>query len=194
VQELISHFGYLAVFLALLGGGLGIPIPEELTQLTAGALAHEGILRLGVVIPVIWAGIVAGDSVLFLIARRHGPWLLTTRAARRFLTPARLEWLDRHYARHAFWTVAAARHAGGLRFAAFAFAGTSGVRYRTFLAADGLSALVSVPIVTLVGYVLWQRLSEARRDLHAVQLVLLGLVLVAIVVALVVRRRRAPSL
>ncbi len=189
VQGLFSQFGYLAVFLALTAAGLGVPIPEELTQLTAGALAHEGILRLELAVPVIWVGILTGDSILFLIARRHGPWLLSTRLVRRVLKPARREWLERHYARHAFWTVAAARHAGGIRVAAFTLAGVTGVRYRTFLVADGLSGLVSVPIVTYVGYVLWHQLSEARRDVHVVQLALLGVAVVAVAIVLVVRRR-----
>jgi membrane protein DedA with SNARE-associated domain len=112
------------------------------------------------------------------------------------LTPARREKLDRHYARHAFWTVAVARHAGGLRLAAFTLAGATGVRYRTFLLADALSGLVSVPIVATVGYVLWHHLSEARRGVHAVQLGIGGLVALGIALVLLLRwraNRRAPS-
>jgi membrane protein DedA with SNARE-associated domain len=189
VQRFLEHFGYVAVFAALAAGGVGVPVPEELTQLTAGALAHQGILRLELVIPVVWVGILAGDSVLFLLARRHGPWLLSTRHARRVLTPARRERLERHYARHAFWTIAVARHAGGLRFPAFALAGTSGVRFRTFLLADGLSALVSVPLVTIAGYLLWQHLSEARRDVRTVELALLAVAAAIGLVVVVLRRR-----
>jgi membrane protein DedA with SNARE-associated domain len=193
VTRFLEHFGYVAVFAALVAGGLGVPIPEELTQLTAGALAHEEILDLRLAIPVVWAGIVAGDTVLFLLARRHGPRVLETRAARRVLTPARREWLERHFARHAFWTIAVARHAGGLRFPTFALAGASGVRPATFLLADGLSALLSVPIVVGAGYLFWQHLSEARREVRLVELAVLAVVLAVAGVVVLVRRRRARA-
>ena len=190
MQGLISQFGYVAIFLVLVVAGLGVPLPEELTQLTAGALAHEGIFDLRIVIPVIWAGILAGDTILFLLARRHGPRLLATRPARRVLTPARRARLERHFERHAFWTVAFFRHAGGVRFAAFALAGATGVRPATFIVADGLSALVSVPIVVGAGYLFWEHLSEARRDVRLVELVILAVVAAGIGVAVLVRRRR----
>ena len=83
----LEHFGYAAVFGLLLVAGVGVPIPEELTQLTAGVLAHEGVLDLRLAIAVVWAGILAGDVLLFELARRHGPRILETRAARRVLTP-----------------------------------------------------------------------------------------------------------
>jgi membrane protein DedA with SNARE-associated domain len=192
VHGLLEHFGYAAVFGLLLVAGVGVPIPEELTQLTAGVLSHEGYLRLAVAIPVVWAGIVVGDAVLFLLARRHGPRALDSRPVRRFLTPARRERLERHFARHAFLTVAVARHTGGLRFAAFALAGATGVRAATFVLADGLSALVSVPLVVGAGYVFAHHLREARRDIRIVELALLVVAVVAAWVVVRVRRRRRP--
>ena len=193
MEGFLAHFGYVAVFAALAVGGLGVPVPEELTQLTAGALSHEGILDVRLAIPVVWAGILFGDSVLFFLARRHGPRLLETRAARRVLTPARREKLERHFRRHAFWTVVAARHAGGVRFAAFALAGASGVRPVTFIAADALSALVSVPLVVGAGWLFWEHLSQARRGVRLVELGVLAAVALGVLVAVLVRRRRGRA-
>jgi len=191
VEGAVVHFGYLAVVAALIGAGVGVPIPEELTQLTAGALAHEGILDLRLAIPLVWFGIVAGDVLLFTLARRHGERLLATRAARRVLTPARREALERHFARHAFVTIAVARHASGLRFPAFAFAATHGVPLATFVLADAVSAAVSAPLVVGAGFVFWQHLSHAKREVRIAELSILALLaLAAAVVALVRRRRR----
>ena len=191
VESFLSRFGYVAVFGVLVGAGVGVPIPEELTQLTAGVLAHEGVLDLRLAIAVVWAGILAGDVLLFELARRHGPRILETRAARRVLTPRRREALERHFARHAFLTVAVARHTGGVRFPAFALAAVNGVRLRTFVLADALSALVSVPLVVGAGYLLWHHLGQARRDVRIVELAILALVAAAVAVALHRRRARA---
>ncbi len=193
VSSFIAHYGYVAIFAALFGAGLGVPIPEELTQLTAGVLAHERIIELRIALPVVWAGIVVGDTVLFLMARHAGPKILEWRPARRFLTPERREKIEGHFARHAFLTVAVARHTGGVRFPTFALAAVSGVRLRTFVLADGLSAMLSVPIVVGAGYVFWHHLSQARKEIRLVELGVLAVAVVSIAVTVHLRRRRARA-
>ncbi len=193
MQAFLSHFGYAAVLAALLAAGVGVPIPEEVTQLTTGVLAHEGILDIRAAIPVVWFGIVAGDTALFFIARRHGPRLLASRAVQRVLTPERRQALERHYARHGFLTVAIARHTGGVRYAAFALAGaTRAVSPATFILADALSALVSVPIVVGAGYLFSEHIHQVKREIRIAELGILAIVALAAGL-IVLRRRRARA-
>lgn len=191
LQRLLEHFGYLAVIGLLLAAGVGVPVPEEATQLAAGVAAHQGWLRLPLAIAACWLGIVAGDLAWFRLARRHGDRLLSSRPVARVLTPERRARLEQHLARHAFWTVAVARHTSGLRLAAFALAATHGVRTRTFALADGLSALVSVPLVVSLGYLFSHHLAAVQHDLRRVELGILAAVAVAVAVLIVRRRRRA---
>jgi membrane protein DedA with SNARE-associated domain len=190
VQAFLEHFGYAAILVALLAGGVGVPLPEELTQLTAGVLASQGILDLRLAVLTVWVGLLAGDTLLFVLARRHGPRALRARLVARVLTEQRRRALEAHFARHAFLTVAIARHMGGVRVAAFALAGVSGVRLRTFLLADGLSALVSVPVVVGAGYLFSEHISQVRRELRLVELTVLAVVLVVAGVVWLRRRQR----
>ena len=50
-----THAG---LFLLLVGGGVGLPLPEDLTLLAAGVLAHQHVLRLRDVIAIGFAGVV----------------------------------------------------------------------------------------------------------------------------------------
>jgi len=59
--SLLTHFGYLALFLLLVAGGVGVPAPEELIQLTAGFLARRGIFSYWPMVAVTWLGLVLGD-------------------------------------------------------------------------------------------------------------------------------------
>jgi membrane protein DedA with SNARE-associated domain len=86
--------------------------------------------------------------------------------------------------------VAVARHLGGVRVAAFALAGVSGVPLGTFLAADGLSALASVPIVVGAGYLFAEHVAQVRRELKIVELGILAVVLAVVGVVWLRRRRR----
>lgn len=196
IETLLTRFGYLALFALLLGAGVGVPFPEEPTQLAAGVLSHQGYLLLFPAAATCWLGIVAGDLLWFRLARRLGPAVLSRRPIRRVLTDARRAKVEAHLARHAFWTVAAARHLSGLRLPAFALAATHGVRTRTFVLADGLSALLSVPLVVGSGYLGAHHLAAVHADLRRVELAVLGGVLlvgVAVVIVRRVRAARAPS-
>ena len=168
--RLLTHFGYLAIFGSLVVGGLGVPVPEELVQLTAGYLARRAVLDFAPALVCAWAGIVAGDYLFFRLARDHGEQLLARPHVARVLTPARRAFFERHFERHAFLTVMVARHTSGLRLAAYALAATHGVRPLTFVLADGLSALVSVPLVMTLGWYFAARLEEVKRRVHEVEL------------------------
>jgi membrane protein DedA with SNARE-associated domain len=170
VQALLAHFGHLAVFALLVLGGLGLPVPEELLQLTAGYLARRGVLLFWPTVGAAWLGIVLGDALFFLLARSQGPRLLASRQVGRLLTPRRRALLERHFARHAALTIMVARHASGFRLPAFALAAMHGVRPVAFVVADGISALVSVPLVVSLGWFFAAHIEEVKRDLHEVEL------------------------
>ncbi len=193
LQQLLGHFTYAALFAVLVGAGVGLPFPEEATQLTAGFLAHRGLLSFWPALAVSYAGIVAGDVLVYRLGRRHGARFLASRWVVRFFTPERRRWVERHFASHDFLTIAVARHASGLRLPVFATAGAMGVPFRTFLLADGLSALLSVPLVVSLGYLFASKLDEVKKHLREAEL--LGLLLIAAFAAasVVVKRRRSRA-
>ena len=188
--RLISQFTYAAIFGLLLAGGVGVPVPEELVQLTAGYLARRGVLLLGPAIVVTWVGLVTGDFLLFRLGRRHGPRVLDSRHVRRVLTPARRAFIERHFARHGVLTIMAARHASGFRLPVFAFAGASGVRSATFLLADGASALLSVPLVVSAGWYFAGHIEQLKKQIRLVELAVAAAVVAIFAVWVLVVRRK----
>lgn len=188
--RILSHFGYLAITLLLIGGGVGMPVPEELIQLTAGYLARRDVLEFAPALAATYGGIVAGDFLLFLLAQRHGDRLLARPSVARLLTPKRRAALESHFTRHAFLTIVVARHMSGFRVPAYILAATHQVRALTFLLADALSALLSVPIVVTLGYLFAARLEEVKKRLHEVEIALVVLVVVLTVGYVLLKRRR----
>ncbi|HEY6105308.1 MAG TPA: DedA family protein [Anaeromyxobacteraceae bacterium] len=188
--QLLTHLTYVAIFGLLVAGGLGIPVPEEMVQLTSGYLAHQGLLSFLPALVVTWLGLVVGDFLLFRLGRRHGPALLSSRRLARLLTPARRAFIERHFARHAVLTIMAARHASGFRLPVFALAGASGVPSRTFLLADGASALVSVPLVMGLGWLFAGHVEELKKDVHEIELLVAGLAALSFAAWVVIARWR----
>jgi membrane protein DedA with SNARE-associated domain len=170
LQDFLGHFTYAAVFGLLVAGGVGVPVPEELIQLTVGYLARRGVLSLVPGIVVAWAGLLVGDFLLFRLGRSHGPRFLESRHVARVFTPRRRAFVERHFARHPILTIVLARHASGFRLPVFAMAGASGVRSTTFLLADGLSAMASVPLVVGAGWYFAGHIEELKREIRWVEL------------------------
>jgi membrane protein DedA with SNARE-associated domain len=166
ILNFLAKFSYFAVFSLLVAGGLGVPVPEEVVQLGAGFLARQGTMALWPALAVTAGGILLGDYILFRLGRSHGARVMASRHLKRFFTPERRAWVERHFENHDFLTVAVARLVSPFRLPVFASAGAMGVSTRTFLLADGLAALVTVPLVFGLGYLFAAHLSEVKRNLH----------------------------
>jgi membrane protein DedA with SNARE-associated domain len=190
LQNLLVHFTYVALLALLVAGGVGVPVPEELVQLTAGYLARRGILSLLPAIAVAWVGIVAGDFLLFRLGRSQGARILDKPLVARVLTPRRRAFIESHFARHAFLTIVVARHASGLRLPVFALAGSSGVGSARFLLADGLSALASIPLVVGAGWYFAGHVEALKRDMRWIELGLAVAVVAGAGAWVVLARRR----
>ena len=190
LQDFLAHFTYAAVFGLLVAGGVGVPVPEELIQLTVGYLARRGVLSLVPGIVVAWAGLVLGDFLLFRLGRSHGPRFLESRHVARVFTPRRRAFVERHFARHPILTIVLARHASGFRLPVFVMAGASGVRSRTFLLADGLSALASVPLVVGAGWYFAGHIEELKRQIRWVELAVAVAALLGAAAWVLLARRR----
>ena len=191
--RLLTHFGYLAIAGLLVSGGVGAPVPEELVQLTAGYLSRRGVLAFAPALAAVYFGIVVGDALLFVLAQRHGERFLGHPRMRRVLTPSRRARVERHFERHAFLTVMAARHMSGLRIPIYVLAATHGMRARRFVLADALSALLSVPLVVSLGYLFAAHIEDVKRRVHEVELGVLAVAVAAAAVVVAVKWWRARN-
>jgi membrane protein DedA with SNARE-associated domain len=196
LDRLIDSWGYVAVFLIVVLGNLGLPVPEETVLTIGGYLAWQGRLELATVVIVAIVGAVAGDNLAYWLGRRYGQRLLNRVVA---AAPARIERARQFIVRHGMLGVFAARFVTGLRFMAGPIAGSSGLAPARFFIANLLGAVVYVPVMVGlgygVGYGLGERIEALRRAAGNTELIVVAaLALVAISVWLVraSRARRAP--
>lgn len=146
IEQFLEEFTYLGIFLVLFVSGLGLPLPEEVPVLASGVLAHEGVVRWWLALPLCVVGVLSGDVVLYWIGRHWGERVLDWWLVRRILTRERRAALTASYRKHGVKIVFTARHVMGLRAAAFLTAGIARVPFPRFLAADAAAALVGVPL------------------------------------------------
>jgi membrane protein DedA with SNARE-associated domain len=135
---------YLIVGLVIGVESMGIPLPGEVTLVSASLLAATGLTSPWGVASAAAIGAILGDSIGYAIGRRGGRPLLE-RLGRRFpkhLGPEHLERAERIFARWGVWAVFFGRFVALLRILAGPLAGALHVPYRKFLVANASGGVV----------------------------------------------------
>src|SRR6478736_742424 len=71
--QFIAYWGYPAIFVVVVLGNVGLPVPEETTLIVAGYMVWQGYFRLSIVLAVGVISAVAGDNIGYWMGRRYGP-------------------------------------------------------------------------------------------------------------------------
>jgi len=152
VSKFVAHWGYLAIFVIVVLGNVGLPVPEESALLAGGYLVWRGDLMWSGVLTVGIVSAVAGDNVGYWIGRRYGPRVLDRLRRLVGITPQRFHSMRMFMVRWGSLGVFVARFIPGLRFLAGPLAGTVGLHFTAFISANVLGAVVYVPVIVAAGY------------------------------------------
>ena len=167
--ELLDKYGYVGIFLGLLASGCGFPIPEELPVITAGIMVgHEGTaLKWYIMLPVVIAGVVIGDGVLYTMGRLWGDRLLRVGWVQRNLVPPdkRAE-IEKNFHDRGVAVLLFARLLPGIRTPIFIMAGVLRVPLGRFLLADGLYAIPGVNVLFWLSYVLTDQVMDVFKQVE----------------------------
>jgi membrane protein DedA with SNARE-associated domain len=152
VTGLLTHWGYGAIFLAVVLGNVGFPVPEETILAVGGYMAQRGEMHLPLVLVVGFVSAVTGDGLGYWIGRHYGRAAIERYGRLAFVTPARLEKVSVFVRRYGGRAVFGARFVTGLRFLAGPLAGATGLPPATFFTANVLGAIFYIPYAVGLGY------------------------------------------
>lgn len=150
-QSLGTAEAYGLILFVLFACGLGLPIPEDITLISAGILTATGTISMTGALIVGFVGVLIGDTILFFLGRRYGQAVFTWPVFRSIFTPERHALAEQKVKKYGKYICFAARFMPGLRAVVYLTAGTMKVRRTVFFLADGIAALISVPIWILLG-------------------------------------------
>ncbi len=198
---MLRHWGYLGIFVVVVLGNVGLPVPEETVLALAGYLVHEGQMRLPLTLAVGILSAVVGDNVGYWIGRRVGRPALERYGARVGITHERMDAIARFVARYGAPGVFAARFIPGVRVMAGPLAGAGGLPAPHFAAANFLGALLYVPCAVGIGYALaygvgpWlHRTEHVVGKVEHLALLLIALAALLFLVRRLIRARRASTI
>ena len=171
-----GFLAYATVFGILVACGLGVPLPEDISLILGGFLAHKGAASLPGMMVIGFVGILVGDSLIFYAGRRLGSQVGRSPSGflARVVTPEKRAKVEGLFALHGQKIVMIARFMPGVRAVTYFSAGSAGMSYWRFLFWDGLAALLSAPFFVWLGFHFGDKLDYAIDRMKEGQLVVFG--------------------
>jgi membrane protein DedA with SNARE-associated domain len=185
---------YLFIAGVLLVCGLGVPIPEDISIISGGYMAHLGVVNVHTMFVVCFAAVLGGDTVAFFLGRFFGRKILAWGPAKRVFSERKQLRVRAYFRKYGSKVIFIGRFLPGLRFSIYFSAGTLHVRFLVFFIYDALAALLSVPVLVYMAWKFGDQIDHviawARRSEYGI-LVLVAVALGLLGVKLWRRKRRA---
>jgi undecaprenyl-diphosphatase len=164
IGDTFGNWAYLLVAaLAFLetGAFVGLVAPGETAVIAGGVFAGQGNLELFVLLALVWAACVAGDSVSFWLGRRLGRGFLVAHGPKIRITPERLAYVEGFFERRGGITILVGRFIGIVRAVAPFVAGASRMSFARFLPYDVVGSGLWAATFVLLGYFSWRNIDKA---------------------------------
>jgi membrane protein DedA with SNARE-associated domain len=172
---------------------LGIPLPGEIALVTASAYASMGTISIAAVIVLAALAATIGGVVGYWIGIKGGLPLLARYGG---YVGVRRHHIDRahgFFERNGARTILFGRFVALLRTWASVVAGAACMSFRTFLAFNAIGAFAWAVIFGLLGYYFGRDLPLLERLISGASLLVLVAGALAILVFMVIKRRRASA-
>jgi membrane protein DedA with SNARE-associated domain len=171
-------YGFIVVF--MFASSFGLPVPEELTLVSAGLVAHmaknpaqfpppyPGAVGVDTLTlsAVCFLAVFGSDLVVYTIGRLFGAKIIKTKFFQKKVAGQGFDKINGWFQRYGGWACGIFRFTPGLRFPGHMSCGLLNISVWKFMAVDGLAALISVPtqvyFVSTYGDVILNKLREFK--------------------------------
>lgn len=192
VKPYLDHYGYWALFGAILLEDFGMPVPGETLLIASALLASQGEMHIVPVLLIACVAAVTGDNIGYGIGRFGGRKLVLRYGHYVLISEKRLQKAERFFLRYGGVVVVVARFVAVLRQLNGIVAGTVKMSWHRFLAYNMLGAALWVTFWSMLFYELGEKAFRLGAEFKTLDYFFLG-GLVAAIAALAIhllRRRR----
>ncbi|MDQ2902779.1 MAG: DedA family protein [Ktedonobacteraceae bacterium] len=195
LENALHVWGYPAVTLFIMIESSGIPFPGETMLLLASFLAaNDPQLQIPIIIACAALGAIVGDNIGYTVGRKGGRPFVERFGRYVFLKPQHLDRADQFFAKHGNKTVFFGRFIAVLRAWAAFLAGVNHMHWRTFLVYNAAGGILWAIIYGCLGYFAGRffhdNFAQVERIASNISWIGAGIIIIAVVIAFVVFRRR----
>ncbi|MCO4754928.1 MAG: DedA family protein [Bacteriovoracaceae bacterium] len=185
-------FVYAFIILFMTASSFGLPIPEEMTLVSAGLVAYmamhpdkfppptpdaEGV-NLIILSIVCFVAVLGSDILIYFLGKIFGRRIVQSKFFNKRISQDRFNKINNVFNKYSHWACGLFRFTPGVRFPGHLSCGLMGVPLWKFILIDGAAALISVPtqvlLVAYYGEVILDKIKEFKIAAGVVILALLA--------------------
>lgn len=189
---------YTFIIAFMTASSFGLPVPEEMTLVSAGLVAYmaghpikfppptpdaQGV-NLYTLCIVCFIAVLGSDLLIYSLGRIFGDKIKQSKLFKKLLSEKSLSSIDKLFRKYGYWASGLFRFTPGVRFPGHLSCGIMKVSVWKFLAVDGAAALISVPtqvlLVAFYGEVILDKIAEFK--------IILGIIILLIIIILILKK------
>ncbi len=186
----IPEYGYPALFLLLMLGIVGLPIPDETLLTFSGYLIFKNELALMPTVATAFLGSICGITVSYVIGRRLGCYVVRTVGRILRIGPDDLDQVKGWYGRWGKYALIFGYFVPGVRHLVALVAGSSNLPLMIFMPFAYTGALIWSATFLGLGYGLGETWVHGSATVHRVLAVAGGMVFIVFIGLIVLRMRK----
>lgn len=172
---------------------VGFIFPGETVVILGGVLASEHRISLIAAMALASLGAIVGDSIGYFVGKKWGRSLIDGGLSR-FIKPAHIKRAEDFVVKRGGPGVFIGRFTAALRVLVPGISGVSGMHYRTFAIFNVTGGIAWAISMTMLGYGAGQSFKQVEKVAGQISYIVLAVVLVAIAVFVVLRKRRERAI
>lgn len=192
VFEWVAHYGYGALFLLLLLGVVGLPVPDETLLIYCGYLIWKGVFHKTAAFLTAMSGSWCGITLSYTIGRTLGAGAVHRYGKYLHVTEERLARVHQWFDRIGHWALLVGYFIAGVRHFTAIIAGMSRLGFGSFAAYAWTGGALWVATFLTIGYFLGDKWHEIAELLHR-DVGYASLALIALAIVYLVWRRRVQT-
>ncbi|BFH64206.1 DedA family protein [Paenibacillus azoreducens] len=194
IMVYLTQYGYIALFILLALGILGVPIPDETLIATFGGMIAQGHFRFASALAVTFLGSMTGMLISYTLGRKIGKPLLDRYGKWVRLTPKRLHSAEKWFKRYGSWSILFGYFVPGLRHLSAYMAGISKLPLSRYIMLAAAGAFVFCTTFLLIGHAVGYHWSDIammmERSSFKIGIIITALIVVILVVAGLLMRKK----
>lgn len=198
MQDLIlflsQHQGiefYVILTLALVASGCYFPVSSDLTIITVtGLSAATGLYHIPTVFFCALTGILTGDMINFMVAKKYGPMILKRPRMQKIIKPERVERMTALLKKSGAGFIFFVRFMPLVRTVLFFSAGLMQVSTWKFILFNGLSTNLYLTVLMVLSYKIGTDFSKLSSSVFQFQVSFAVIMLIVISVLFYLKKRR----
>lgn len=154
MESLVEHYGYLIIFIVLILGIVGLPMPDEVFLTYVGYNVFLGKMSLSYALLIAMLGAIIGISISYLLGHKLGLPFIRRFGPKVKISEKNINWVQKRFHKYGGLFLLSGYFLPGVRHVTAYVAGITTYRYLYFAIFAYLGAVIWVSFFIMLGNIL----------------------------------------